>query len=929
MMMMMMMMVMLVSVKVNGYRSCIESERKGLLELNEYVNNNTDFPYDWSNATNSDCCRWERVKCDLTSGRVIGISMDFTDKPPPLLNLSLFHPFGELRILNLSFCSSPWFDDIYGYKSLGRLKKLEVLDLSNNYMNNSVLPFLNAASSLKTLILQGNNLDWTFLLKELKSLRNLEVLDLSMNQFNGPVTGFADFHNLQGLDLSNNDFSGSLQNTELCQLKNLLALDLSENKFIGPLPHCLVNLTQLQVLDISSNQFNGTLPSAIRNLHSIEYLSLSDNEFEGFFSFELIANLSKLKVFKLSSRSSLLRVKTEILWQPRFQLSVLELQNCNLETLPSFLQHQKDLSVIKLSNNKMTGEFPSWFLEQFPKLWLLLLQNNSFTMFQLPRLLLNHTLQILDVSTNSFDQRLPDNIGNVLPNLQHLNLSHNGFQGKLPSSFGEMRMIDFLDISHNNLSGTLPKEFLIGCSSLVILKLSYNRFRGQIFPKRTSFEKLYVLVANNNLFTDIEDGLRHSKYLSVLDMSNNNLQGVIPSWLGEFRFLHLSVSNNLLEGIPPSNLFNITNLKILDLSRNKFSGNLPSHFNGENMSLLYLHDNEFTGTIPSTLIKDVLVLDLRNNKLSGTIPCFVKNPIILSLLLRGNALTGHIPTDLCGLRSIRILDIANNRLNGSIPSCLNNISFGRSLGYEFSYDLGSFSFGDESLGVHSRLLILPREFSRSQPDDLAFIVEFSSKSRYDSYTGGGSFDYMFGLDLSSNELSGDIPIELGDLQRIRALNLSHNFLSGLIPKSFSNLTDIESLDLSFNVLHGPIPQDLTKLDYVVVFNVSYNNLSGSIPSQGKFLTLDETNFLGNPLLCGSAINTSCDDNKSTNGGFLELDSQNGDEETTVDMEIFYWSLAATYGVTWMTFIVFLCFDSPWRRAWFRLVDAFISFFKCV
>ncbi|XP_020890783.1 LOW QUALITY PROTEIN: probable inactive leucine-rich repeat receptor kinase XIAO [Arabidopsis lyrata subsp. lyrata] len=912
----------------HGHRSCIESERKGLLELKAYLNI-SEYPYDWPNDTNSDCCKWERVKCDLTSGRVIGLFLIDTYYPPPLLNLSFFYPFGELQTLNLSnFWCQGWFDHIHGYKSFERLKNLKILDLSENgikILSNTVLRFLNSASSLKTLILHGNNMEGTFPMKELKNLRNLELLDLSKNEFVGPVPDLVNFHNLQGLDLSDNKFSGSLDNKGLCLLKNLRELDLSQNKFTGQFPQCFDSLTQLQVLDISSNNFNGTVPSLIRNLDSIEYLALSDNEFEGFFSFELIANLLKLKVFKLSSRSNLLHLKKLTSLQPKFQLSVIELQNCNLENVPSFIQHQKDLRAINLSNNKLTVAFPFWLLEKYPNLRVLLLQNNSLTILELPRLL-NHSLQILDLSANSFDQRLPENIGKVLPYLKHLNLSNNGFQWILPSSFGEMKDIKFLDLSHNNFSGSLPMEFLIGCCySLHTLKLSYNKFFGQIFPKPTNFGSLVVLIANNNLFTGIADGLLNSKSLGVLDLSNNYLQGVIPSWFGGFFFAYLFLSNNLLEGTLPSTLFNIPTFKILDLSGNKFSGNLPSQFNGMNMSLLYLNDNEFSGTIPSTLIKDVLVLDLRNNKLSGTIPHFVKNEFILSLLLRGNTLTGYIPTDLCGLRSIRILDLANNKLKGTIPSCLDNVSFGRRLDYEVNGDKLPFEINDdEELAVYSRLLVLPREYHSSDYTGiLMFNVEFASKSRYDSYT-QESFTFMFGLDLSSNELGGDIPKELGDLQKIRALNLSHNSLSGLIPGSFSNLTDIESIDLSINALRGPIPQDLSKLDYMVVFNVSYNNLSGSIPSQGKFSTLDETNYIGNTLLCGSDINRSCDDNSTT--GFFGSDAQSEDEETTIDMDIFYWSLAATYGVKWITFIVFLCFDSPWRQEWLRLVEAFINFF---
>ncbi|KAL9310004.1 Receptor-like protein 9a [Arabidopsis thaliana] len=918
--------VMVVSLQMQGYISCIEKERKGLLELKAYVNK--EYSYDWSNDTKSDCCRWERVECDRTSRRVIRLFLNQTFSDPIRINLSLFHPFEELQTLNLyDFGCTGWFDKNHGYKSLGKLKKLEILDMGNNEVNNSVLPFLNAASSLKTLILHGNNMEGTFPMKELKDLSNLELLDLSGNLLNGPVPGLAVLHKLHALDLSDNTFSGSLGREGVCQLKNLQELDLSQNDFTGPFPQCFSSLTQLQVLDMSSNQFNGTLPSVISNLDSLEYLSLSDNKFEGFFSFDLIANLSKLKVFKLSSKSSLLHIESEISLQLKFRLNVIDLQYCNLETVPSFLQQQKDLRLINLSNNKLTGISPSWFLENYPKLRVLLLWNNSFTIFHLPRLLV-HSLHVLDISVNKFDEWLPNDIGHVLPNISHLNLSNNGFQGNLPSSFSEMKKIFFLDLSHNNLSGSLPKKFCMGCSSLSILKLSYNRFSGKIFPQPMKLESLRVLIADNNQFTEITDVLIHSTGLVFLELSNNSLQGVIPSWFGGFYFLYLSVSDNLLNGTIPSTLFNVS-FQLLDLSGNKFSGNLPSRFNCRHMGLLYLHDNEFSGPVPSTLLENVMLFDLRNNKLSGTIPRFVSNRYVLYLLLRGNALTGHIPTSLCELKSIRVLDLANNRLNGSIPSCLNNVSFGRSLDYEIDPDFGS-SYGmvrgDQELEEsYSRSLVLPLEFELDYSGYLDFTVEFASKRRYDSYM-GESFKFMFGLDFSSNELIGEIPRELGDFQRIRALNLSHNSLSGLVPESFSNLTDIESIDLSFNELHGPIPHDLTKLDYLVVFNVSYNNLSGIIPSQGKFLSLDVTNYIGNPFLCGTAINKSCDDNTT---GFKEIDSHSGDDETAIDMETFYWSLFATYGITWMAFIVFLCFDSPWRQAWFRLVNVFVSFLKCV
>ncbi|KAG7990746.1 hypothetical protein I3843_02G039700, partial [Carya illinoinensis] len=59
----------------------------------------------------SDCCGWERVKCNSTTGHMIELSLNnlkkyhdyaFT-KDQWLLNVSLLKPFKELRSLDLSF----------------------------------------------------------------------------------------------------------------------------------------------------------------------------------------------------------------------------------------------------------------------------------------------------------------------------------------------------------------------------------------------------------------------------------------------------------------------------------------------------------------------------------------------------------------------------------------------------------------------------------------------------------------------------------------------------------------------------------------------------------------------------------------------------------------------------------------------------------
>nr|VDD64415.1 unnamed protein product [Brassica oleracea] len=750
--------------KLHGYKSCIQKERKALLELKQYLisiseEGQSDYVLTtWTNETKSQCCRWEGVKCSRTSGRVTKIAFgDLFLKESSFFNLSFLHPFEEVQSLDLSECAfSALFDDIQGYKSLSRLRKLEILDLSSNEFNNSIFPFLNAATSLKTLFLGFNKMDGPFPVKDsLSELRNLTKLEL--------------------LDLSGNGYNNSMPSS-------IYELYLSGNYFSGRLPLCLGSLNKLHVLDLSLNQLSGNLPSSFSRLESLEYLSLSDNNFTGLFSLNLLANLTRLKVFKLSSTSDMLLVDTETTWLPKFQPSIASLPFCGLEKIPNFLMYQKKLHLLYLSSNRISGTTPSWLLANNPELEVLQLQNNSFTVFQIPTTV--HILQFLDLSANNINGVLPDDIGHVLPNLKHMNGSHNGFQGNFPSSIGEMKNISFLDLSHNNLSGELPRSLFTGCYSLQILHLSHNHLGGDVLPRQTNLTSLVVLRMDNNLFTgEIGDGLLTLVNLSVLDMSNNLLRGSVPILIpNSSDMFMLLLSNNLLEGTLPSSLLANQHLNFLDLSGNLLSGALPSYDSSMYGIKLFLHNNSFTGEIPRTLLENAEILDLRNNKLSGSIPQFVNTMDMRIFLLKGNNLTGSIPRDLFGLKNIGLLDLSNNKLSGNIPSCLYNLSFG-SGEYEQVRNGASEAYGFvPSLQRELyRTTFLVDEFKIDYETYMSFEIQFAAKQRYDSYTEESEFsigtvDFMYGLDLSSNELSGVIPSELGELSKLRAMKSVSQFL---------------------------------------------------------------------------------------------------------------------------------------------------------
>eukprot|EP00904_Undaria_pinnatifida_P011797 jgi/Undpi1/7748/HiC_scaffold_23.g10221.m1 len=59
---------------------------------------------------------------------------------------------------------------------------------------------------------------------------------------------------------------------------------------------------------------------------------------------------------------------------------------------------------------------------------------------------------------------------------------------------------------------------------------------------------------------------------------------------------------------------------------------------------------------------------------------------------------------------------------------------------------------------------------------------------------------VIALDLHENDLSGEIPSELGDLDALQSLCLDRNRLEGGIPKEFGKLKALKTLELSNNPL---------------------------------------------------------------------------------------------------------------------------------
>uniref|UniRef100_A0A7N0UEJ8 Protein kinase domain-containing protein n=1 Tax=Kalanchoe fedtschenkoi TaxID=63787 RepID=A0A7N0UEJ8_KALFE len=184
-----------------------------------------------------------------------------------------------------------------------------------------------------------------------------------------------------------------------------------------------------------------------------------------------------------------------------------------------------------------------------------------------------------------------------------------------------------------------------------------------------------------------------------------------------------------------------------------------------------------------------------------------KSGRVTSLVLPNSQLSGPVSPHLSLIQTLQEIDLSGNYFKGPLPLSILNAS-----------NLQKLSLADNSVSGEVPALIgmLPS----------LKLLNLSGKLP-------GGFKYVEVLDISSNSLTGSVPVNFGG-EELQLLDLSKNKFSGSIPPQFA----------------ASIPGNAT-------INLAFNTLTGEIPQTLSFLNQKSEAFAGNAGLCGKPLAVPC------------------------------------------------------------------------
>ncbi|CAN6923394.1 unnamed protein product [Brassica oleracea var. botrytis] len=239
----------------------------------------------------------------------------------------------------------------------------------------------------------------------------------------------------------------------------------------------------------------------------------------------------------------------------------------------------------------------------------------------------------------------------------------------------------------------------------------------------------------------------------------------------------------LWRGQVPEWLWSLPGLEYVDVSRNSFSG--------------------FDGATDVIQRNEIYMLDISSNTFKNPFPLLPKSVIYFSA--SDNQFSGEIPKVICELDSLGKLILSNNNFSGSIPRCFENFNTKLTVLHLQNNSLSG-NFPEESVSVG-----------------------------------------LVSLDVSHNQLSGELPKSLINCTYLQFLNVEDNMFNDTFPFWLRVLPGLQFLVLRSNEFHGPIFSPEGSLSYpkLRIFDISKNLFTGVYTpdnKQQRFIGVSFSNY---------------------------------------------------------------------------------------
>jgi len=500
---------------------------------------------------------------------------------------------------------------------LGRLKKLEHLNLSNNAFGGSLPAELNHLGHLRSLKINRARGGLGGALPSFSGLSKIEEIELAFNRFNGsipkdflkggPKSGdirvrlamnqlegevpkeLADFHNMV-LEIEDNHITGlpddlcrqaGWMNGETVGLERSCDAILCPVGFWSPTGRASAN-SGVQCQPCPSNKYFGETVCAKGDLRSNSEVNILDtlfNETGGWYWSHAHTNWTKPGV-PICYREGIVCG-----WRPADMNS--------------------GVTEIRLNGYGLEGKIPT-------------------DVFQLP------LLRRISVSNNKVDLSF-EGIEQATK-LEILTLTHTNIRSLVGIEKAPKSLYN-IDVARSKLAGAFPLE-LLQLSTLLSIQLDDNRLTGPIVSGISRLTQLSVLSLGNNEFSGtIPSEIAHLKELKELHVNDNRLSGVLPTEL---------------EYLPLLQRLSVANQK----SKNKLSGSVLPFSSAASLKYLNISSNAITGAVPPTILSAAgkngpIVIDLSSNELVGGVPVELDAFQQLSINLGGNRIE-DLPSEICG-----------------------------------------------------------------------------------------------------------------------------------------------------------------------------------------------------------------------------------------------------------------------------------------